>query len=291
MRHGCIVFERYYGDYSSESYFSVNSITKSVVSALAGLALRDGLLQSPEQPIAGFFPDENTHGIILRQLLTLTAGWPYQGLGESPWSVPHLLRRPLARPPGEAFEYDDGSPHLLSAILTKLTGLSAAAYAERELFRPLGIWREGESWSSSPGTRQPFGAWPPDGLPWKCDGEGISTGGFGLHLTLRDMARFGLLLASGGRWEDRQLIPEGYVEELTRPHNRGGSPIWRPYGYLWWLPSWHRGQAMLAAGFGGQEIYVNSTLDLVVAIACTLRSGGPTHNGGLLDRFLLPAVE
>jgi CubicO group peptidase (beta-lactamase class C family) len=290
-RHGYVVFERYYGDYTAESSFSVNSVTKSVLSALVGIALRDGLVESVDQPIAAFFPDANAHGISIRHLLTLSTGWPYRERGERVWSVPHLLRQPLIRPPGEAFEYDEAAPHLLSAILTRLTGASAAAYARGGLFDSLGIWRDTSAWSEVPGTVHRIGAWPADGLPWKCDGEGISAGGFGLHLTAREMAKLGLLYASGGMWEDRQILPAKYVAESTQPWVRGGSPVWMPYGYLWWIPTWHRGQGMLAAGFGGQAIYVNSALDVVMAITCASRRGPEPHNGGILNRYLLPAVR
>jgi CubicO group peptidase (beta-lactamase class C family) len=229
--------------------------------------------------------------MTIRHLLTLTAGWPYTELGDRIYTLPYLLRQPRVREPGEQFEYDDIAPHLVSAILTRVTGTSAAAYAKRELFEPLGMWRDLATWPDAPGAFHRFGAWPADGLPWKCDGEGISTGGFGAHCTLRDMARFGLLYASGGCWEGRQLIPANYFEESTRPHSPGGSPSWMPYGYLWWLPVWHRGRAMLAAGWGGQNIYVNADVDLVIAVACANRPGGPMHNGNVINRYLLPAVR
>jgi CubicO group peptidase (beta-lactamase class C family) len=127
-------------------------------------------------------------------------------------------------------------------------------------------------------------------LPWKSDADGISTGGFGLHLTARDMARFGLLYARGGTWQDRQLVPAEHVAQSTRPQSRGGSPMWMPYGWLWWTPAWHRGHGMLAAGFGGQAIYVNSELDAVIVLASKPAPGASMDDWTVLNRYLIPAI-
>ncbi|HEX6510898.1 MAG TPA: serine hydrolase [Chloroflexota bacterium] len=289
VRHGLIVFERYYHDYSEASWFSLASVTKSVLSALVGIALRDGLLSGVDQPIARYFPQADTHGLTLRHLLTLTAGWPYHDFDQRPMTVPDMLAEPRATPPGQRFQYGETPPHLVSAILSQLTGVSAAEYARRELFGPLGMWREAERWRDAPGTRQYHGHWPDDDLPWTCDANGISNGGFGLHLTVRDLARFGLLYARGGLCDGRQLVPADYLAASTTPQSRGGSPMWAPYGCFWWLPTWHRGQPFMAAGFGGQLLYVNTDLDLIIAIACATRLEAPS-NGGILYRYLLPAL-
>jgi CubicO group peptidase (beta-lactamase class C family) len=288
--HGYLVFERYYGEYGPSSFFNMASITKSVLSALTGIALRDGLLKALDYPLADTFPEADPR-ITLRHLLSLTAGWKYREYGPELAPVAERLAQPLTTAPGERFCYEENAPHLLSAILSRLAGMSLAEYARRELFEPLGVWREMERWRDAPGTVNPAGRWPADGLPWKCDAEGVSTGGVGLHLTLRDLARFGLLYASGGVWEARQLIPPDYLRESTRAQSRGGSPMWMPYGWLWWIPAWHRGSPLLAAGWGGQRLYVNKTLDLVTAVVCAYKPGGPADEGGVLDRYLLTAVE
>lgn len=296
-RHGYIVFERYYADYEPGSYFHVASVTKSVTSALIGIAFRDGLLESVDQPLADFFTEADRR-LRLRHLLTLTAGWPYRETHL--WSVSDIVRDPLVREPDSQFEYDDNAPHLLSAVLNQIAGMGAAAFAQRKLFEPLGMWRDAKRWRDTAGTVVRRRGEPTthacageaaEKTPWLTSPEGISRGGFGLHLTLRDMARFGLLYASDGFWEGRQILPEDYVTESTTPRSSGGSPVWMPYGYLWWLPVWHRGHACMAAGWGGQEIYVNQDLDLVVAIACTLRPDRPPHNQNVVNRYLLPAVR
>jgi CubicO group peptidase (beta-lactamase class C family) len=291
VRHGLIVFERYYGDFGPASCFSVASVTKSVLSALVGIALRDGLLRDVDQPIAGFFPDRETHGLTLRHLLTLTAGWPYRDFNQRPRTVADMLAEPLATAPGERFQYGETPPHLISAILSQVAGMSAAEFAARELFGPLGMCRDGAAWQEAPGTRSHTGHWPAGGLPWTCDAEGISTGGHGLHLSARDMARFGLLYAAGGAWQARQLLPPDYLATSTRPRSRGGSPMWMPYGWLWWTPTWHRGRAVLAAGFGGQAIYVNRDLELVIVLTSKPTPAAGMDDWTVLTRYLIPAVE
>ncbi|MFI5266664.1 MAG: serine hydrolase domain-containing protein [Chloroflexota bacterium] len=290
VRHGYVVFERYYSDFGPSSHFSVASVTKSVLSALVGIALRDGLLRSVDQPIEGFFPGQRTLGLTLRHLLTLTAGWPYHDFNHRPDTVAEMLAEPLASKPGERFQYGETPPHLVSAILSQVTGSSASGYAVRELFQPLGIWREASRWREVPGTLSHTGEGAADGLPWKCDAQGISSGGHGLHLTIRDMARFGLLYASSGWWGDRQLLPAEHVAESTRTQSRGGSPMWMPYGWFWWIPKWHRGHAMLAAGYGGQAIYVNSDSDLVIVLASKPASGSGMDDWTVLNRYLIPAI-
>jgi CubicO group peptidase (beta-lactamase class C family) len=291
VRHGRLLFERYYNAFAPGSHFSVASVTKTVLGALTGIALRDGLLDSVEHPIEDFFPGQPTHGLTVRDLLSLTAGWPYRNFNQRPDTVPAMLADPLATAPGERFQYGETPPHVMSAILSQLTGVSAAEYAQRVLFQPLGIWSDVATWREAPGTTNHTGHWPANGLPWKSDADGVSTGGHGLHLTARDMARFGLLYAAGGRWQDRQLIPTAFVAASTRPQSRGGSPMWMPYGWYWWLPAWHRGQALLAAGFGGQAIYVNSDIELVI-----VQASKPSPNSGMddwtiLNRYLIPAVQ
>jgi CubicO group peptidase (beta-lactamase class C family) len=289
VRQGYVVFERYYHDYGPGSYFSVASITKSVLSTLVGIALRDGLLTSLDQPIQSFFPSADTHGLTLRHLLSLTAGWRYHPFAERPKTVSEMLAEPLLTAPGERFQYGETPPHLVSAILSQVADMPAVRFAIHELFQPLGMWQDAAGWRARPNTLNHAGHLPEDGPPWAFDADGVSTGGYGLHLSLRDLARLGLLFASGGRWEDRQLVPLDYLVESGRPQSRGGSPMWMPYGLGWWLPAWHRGQARWAAGFGGQTLYVNPELDVVIAVTCKVDPRAP-HDGGIFNRHLLTAV-
>jgi CubicO group peptidase (beta-lactamase class C family) len=209
---------------------------------------------------------------------------------ESDDIVRSILGRPLLHPPGTRFQYEDASVHLLSVILTRVTGLSPAAYALRELFGPLGIWPDERSrciWRAEPEaghTLHFWGEWPDDGLAWRTDQHGHSTAGFGLHLTAREMAKLGHLYLNQGWWDGRQLVPADYVQASTREQSAGGPPAGAPYGYLWWLGP---NGSYAASGFGGQGIQVSPRRDVVVAFA-TRQPRNPAD--GILRRFLLPAL-
>ena len=143
-RHGKIVAEANYAPFPSGMRHRVNSATKSVIGSLIGIALKDGLIKSLDQPVLEFFPgrefantDERKKAITLRHLLDMTSGIDWtEPLSSAPprsmlemdrsrdW-VQYILDQPMAREPGKAFEYDSGGPHLLSAVLSKVTGKSA----------------------------------------------------------------------------------------------------------------------------------------------------------------------
>jgi CubicO group peptidase (beta-lactamase class C family) len=205
VRHGRIVLDAYYAPYAADIPHQINSVTKAVVGTLAAIAHSDGLLDSFDHPVLDFFPDrifatadDGKNAITIQHLLDMTSGidWkePVNGrpnsmfemTGQPNW-VKFVLDRPMAHAPGEVFNYNSGSTHLLSAILTRLTGRSAADYAQAKLFGPLGI-----SVSN-----------------WRQDPQGLSSGGFGLALLPRDMAKIGYLYLRGGRWEDKTLLPPG----------------------------------------------------------------------------------
>jgi len=308
VRHGVLIFERYYRGFTPDSYFTVNSVTKSVLSALVGIALRDGLIDSLDRPLASLLPAAREHAekgaITLRQILSMTSGLPYGPESYTRYAsqdrlVARILERPMAAQPGSRFRYEEDGPHLLSAAFSHLTGGNAAVFAQREMFAPIGVWphRDYAFLRDAAAGRlhvpSEFGFWPSNTTdpPWKTDHEGHAIGGVGAHFTIREMARFGLLYARGGRWRERQIVPPQLVAESTISHSPGGSPMWMPYGYFWWIPTWHRHPAMIAAGFGGQEIYVNPALDLVVAIACQRQPGGPDDNSNVLTRYILPSIQ
>jgi len=306
-RHGRIAFERYYDGCTRETFHPVNSVTKSVTSALIGIALRKGLLTSVDQPLLDFFSelaavrdDPRKQTLTLRHLLTHTSGFDAAGPGtpmptriplDSPNLIEWAFARPLATAPGEAFLYDEMSCHLLSIALTRLTGQNLATFAEQELFTPLGIWRSKQVrqvWKQDRGQRDVFsffGFWPEDGRPWKVDQHGHSFGGGGLHLTLREMVTFGALYLNGGRWADAEIVPRAFVDESTRAQSAGGPPANTPYGYLWWIG---RGGGFYASGFGGQVISIIPRLDTVVAYTTSLGRNWP---GALFDRFIIPAMS
>jgi CubicO group peptidase (beta-lactamase class C family) len=267
QRHGRLVFERYYHGANRNQKRNVYSVTKSVLSTVVGIALRDERLRSLDQRLVEFFPDEldedadpRVKEITLRDLLTMTAGYREPTMTHSDDWVRTLLNRPLASDPGTAFSYDDGSAHLLSAVLTKATRVPVEVLADRDVFAPLGI---------DPG-------------PWASDDRGYSLGSTGLSLDSRALLRLGELYLRGGKWRGRQIVPAEWIRESTT--TRVEIPGGFAYGYLWWINTGpHKG--FLAQGYAGQMIAVFPRLDLVVVM-----TGGGDYDRTELVRLLLRAA-
>src|SRR5207245_752579 len=147
-RDGRLLFERYYRGAARSGRLDVFSVTKSVTATLVGIALHVGMVRSLDQRLGEFFPKDVQHArdkrvrkITLRHLLTMTSGYRDVAAVRSDDWIHTQIDRPLAEDPGRGWAYDNGSFHLLSAVLTKATGRPANAYAQRVLFGPLGIAR------------------------------------------------------------------------------------------------------------------------------------------------------
>ncbi len=253
-RDGEILAERYFRGATAERAANVKSVSKSIVSALVGIAVAEGRLRGPEQPVAPFFPehlardpDPRKRAITIGNLLSMQAGLESTSfgnygawVGSRDW-VRFALARPMVDEPGGRMLYSTGSTHLLSAILTEATGRSTWAYARDALAEPLGI-------------RLPR---------WPTDPQGIYFGGNEMRMTPQAMVRFGELYRNGGRHEGRQVVPEAWVRASLQPRTR--SP-WSgdAYGYGWWLSTAGGHPMFYAWGYGGQFIFVVPELRLVV---------------------------
>lgn len=156
-----------------------------------------------------------------------------------------------------AFKYSTAGAHLLSAIITRSTGMSAREFANERLFKPIGMNQIPDYEMASFEFDDLFGRRV---RGWVEDPNGNSTGGWGLTLSPHDMARFGLLYVNGGKWDDRQVLPKAWIDESTAMNPNH-------YGYLWWLREEDGVKASLALGDGGNVICCLPDKDLVVAIA------------------------
>ncbi len=273
-RHGRIVLEATYAPFRAGLRHHVYSVTKSVTSTLVGMALGDGLLDSTERRVVDLFADRTIAGldeakraITVRQLLDMTSGlaW-HEGLSAALDSILPMVRtrdwpqfildQPMAEAPGTRFYYNSGNSHLLSAIVGKLTGRSAVDYARERLFGPLGI----------------------DDVLWQADPQGISTGGWGLYLQPRDMAKIGYLWLRGGQWDGRQVLPAAWIEGV-RQADIDMRESWTGdlrYGRQFWaMPT---RDAFMAVGLHGQFIVVMPRLDIVAVATGSQRFVGPDGN-------------
>lgn len=261
VRDGCLVFEKYY-DYNGNNdqcRNNVYSVTKSFMSALIGIAVREGYIGSADDTVEKYLPeyfkqlsDPRWKKITLKHLLTMTPGFCEdldRMTGSADW-VGYIFSLPLNYDPGEEFQYANSASHLLSVILTKATGMSTRDFADRYLFKPLDI--------ASP--------------EWAKDTDGNYTGYANLYLRPLDMAKFGWLYCSMGKWEGVQVVPEEWVTESTKVqfdlNKETDTGYENGYGYKWWISSKTGCHAFSALGYGGQSITVIPDLGLEVVITC-----------------------
>jgi CubicO group peptidase (beta-lactamase class C family) len=305
VRHGVLVLERYYQGAAQSSYFNVFSVTKSVTSALIGIALGDRSLGGLEQPIGRLLaahlpprPDPRLRAVTVEQVLTMTAGFPPDstpGLVQASDWVRFVLGRRLASRPGTRFAYSSEGSHLLSAILADATGQRTLRYAQARLFAPLGI-----------ASDHPFepvfaprnaAAYQRAGFAWPTDPQGYHLGYGFLKLTARDLAKLGYLYLNGGSWEGRQVVPAAYVRASTSTQVLTGVTSGRltGYGYQWWTGTEQGHRAFAAIGLGGQLIEVVPDLDLVVVMTSAPSTAEEAPSGGdsqrLVGDLVVPAVR
>lgn len=308
VRSGYVNFEHYYHGWSHNKYHNVNSVTKSVTSALVGIALRESYLHDLDQPLLTFFPeytpstlDPRKQAITLRHLLSMSSGFQISPQGVETFlddtsSPEKMLDRPLLHTPGEVYGYDEVSCHFLSLVLNQVTKMSLATYAQTRLFEPLGIWQDKQGtlypWTSGTyvaDAPHPFALWSgQENTLWSVDVRDYHTAGMGLQLTTREMAKFGYLYLNRGWWNGQNIIPEDYVQASWTQHSI--TPRDEGYGYLWFLPQWHGHTTNCAVGYGGQVIAVVPDSDLVVVITSHPELG-PAQPKIILKDFVIPAVE
>jgi len=259
IRNGKLVAEDYYNGYYVNKPHQIWSCTKSFMSALVGIAVDAGLIESIDKKIMDYFPeyaysdmDSRFYDVTIGHLLKMSMGIDNEENNLIPvvrtndW-IYQTFRLPLLYDPGQKFRYNSLETHLLSVILTKVSGKSAREFANENLTGPMGI----------------------EIADWKADPKGYNTGGYDIYMKPRDMAVLGYIYLNGGKLKNTQIISEEWVEEsLTRTWSNNGIQ-WGPltdynYGYLWWLGKINGHNMFMAMGMGGQFIINFPDLDLIV---------------------------
>jgi CubicO group peptidase (beta-lactamase class C family) len=310
VRHGYLVYERYWQGLDASDGHNAFSVTKSFTSALIGIALGDGQLkgldQTVEELLADHLPataDPRLRQVTVQQLLTMTSGLAGDDstLGgdddswiemlKSPDWVRHILSQPLVSTPGAEFAYTDKNSQLLSAMVADTSGQSTLAYARAKLFGPLGIATDNaleQTISHWPLTPAELEAYEQASVAWPRDPQGYHVGGSFLRLPARDLTKLGYLYLNGGRWDATQVVPADYVAASTQPQSDPSRGPGR-YGYHWWVTNETGHDSFRAMGFGGQLIQVIPDLDLVVVITSAL---GQAHSdpANLIGTTIVPAV-
>ena len=230
VRNGYLVLDAYINFFEEGQKHETYSVTKSVTSALIGIAIDKGYIKDVNQTITQLFPNKKIDNLnkpkklmTLKDLLMMASGLDcnYGSVNKlagtiamrksNDWTQ-YNLNLPMAQMPGEHFNYCNGVSHLLSAIIHESTDMQTLDFAKKHLFNPLGI--KDIEWEESP--------------------EGINNGFMGLRLQPKDMAKIGLLYLNKGEWENKQIISAEWIEESTQPYIDGR---WNgeDYGYQWWI--------------------------------------------------------
>ena len=282
VKNGYLVLERYFSIGRPDRRAVIHSVTKSVMSALIGIALDKGHLRSVDQKLVEFLPeyfigelDPMKRDISLKHLLTMTAGLKWNDWGpimrawySSPNWTNFTIQLPQESSPGRIFNYNSSLSHLLSVILSKSTKMNTLDYANQNLFEPLGVQEK----------------------YWQKDPQGFRAGGFGLALLARDLAKIGFLYLNEGVWNGRSLISKSWVRESTRQqvhvHNLYGS---NGYGYQWWIKEVDGCFSYGARGRRGQFIVVVPELDLVIVVTSETAQPHPPTSLHYLPLFDLVA--
>lgn len=287
IKDGKVVFERYSKGLGRDHNYEQYSITKNVTALAAGVLVDEGKTRLDEKiapVLTRVRPDlaqalADKQAITLRQVMSMSTGLFYDFKPtDDPiyYGAPDRLKlaaeTALKRPPGEAFEYTDVNPILASATLGADAGMPLQQFAEQKLFKPLGMKHY---------------AWE------RADDKGLVSSGWGLRLRAMDMAKLGMLVLSGGRWHDQQLVSQAWMRTMAAP----SSAPW--YGLYWWLndivatePEVH------AMGFKGQFIVALPERNAVVVMTSMLPiEGGLRESKNVLairrmvNDFVLPALD
>jgi CubicO group peptidase (beta-lactamase class C family) len=260
-KNNYLVVEKYFNGFNRKRPGNIKSITKNILSALVGIAIQKGYLKNLDQKIHEFFPDEfkpdwdpQKKEITIKHLMTMTSGLEstsFQNINDwisSPNWVRYVLTRKLIRKPGKTFDYSTGNTHLISAVLTKTTGMNTLEFAQKHLLNHMDIQ-----------VRY-----------WEKDPQGIYYGGNNMSMTALDLLKFGVLYLNNGKYDGKQLVPEEWVKTSTT-FQSDPERLWSPfhlegYGYLWWRFRMGPYEHYAAWGHGGQFIFIIPDLKLVVVI-------------------------
>lgn len=282
MRDGQVVYERYAGATTVDTPHLTWSISKSIMATVLGVAFGEGRFQL-DDPVAKFYPPFNAHpDITLEDLMQWSSGlgwqedYEYAPLNSSVVAMLYTRGRDdMARftaehvsvhPPGTTFLYSSGDSNVLSAALKGMVGEQAYPdYPWTALFEPLGI----------------------RSAVWETDASGTFVGSSYSYMTARDLARIGLLMQRGGRWNGQPLLPKAWVDFVLAPF-ADQQPNVEASGGQWWLNRTASGEkgpwpnaptdTFAALGHWGQALYVVPSAGLVIVRYADDRDGSYSHD-------------
>ncbi|MBX9851778.1 MAG: beta-lactamase family protein [Cytophagaceae bacterium] len=260
IQHDSIIHEQYWEDYGPDSYSNSFSMAKSFVSALIGIAIKEGKINSAEQYVSEYIPEfkeGEKSKIKIKDVLTMSSGLAWNESYANPFSVTTeayygsdlyrlMIERKVESEPGKEFSYKSGDTQILGFILMKATGKSVAQYAQEKLWEPMGMVNN---------------------AMWSLDKENGNEKAYCcINSNARDFARLGYLYLHQGNWKGKQLIDTSYIQASLIPASlkfeNGKNDF---YGYQWWTVPDYKGEKIFyARGILGQMIIVMPERDIVI---------------------------
>jgi CubicO group peptidase (beta-lactamase class C family) len=260
-RNDHIICQKYFNGHRADELYNNQSLTKSIVAVLIGIAIDKGYIKSVDEKIVDFFPelkndaDKRKQTITIRQIMNQASGLYHEDLDRLdlylhlPDPSGYVLKSPLLSEPGKVYHYSNAATHLLSVILTKSTDMDTRAFAAKYLLTPLGITNF---------------EWPKlnDGY---YDGAGL----LAIRLQTRDMVKIGSLLLHNGLYNSKQVVSTKWITQLLRPDITYPTE-WgldqSTYGLCWYHNVYKGTYITYGLGWGGQFVMVIPSFKTVIAI-------------------------
>lgn len=263
VKNGYLIAEKYFNGLTVNDAAQTASVTKSIVSALAGIAIRENFISGSDQKLKYFFPeidwgstDPKKSEITVEQILQMRSGYPWEEVygyletlsSSSNW-IPFLKEFPLMHDPGTQFGYSNFTAHIMGIVIARSANQSLLSFSRSYLFDDMDV---------------SITSWPKDA-------NGYYYGSGDIHMTPRSLAKFGQLYLNDGVWNGTQLIPSEWVDSSFQIYSSStyGREILThihslKYGYLWWSGTSGSHQIWFAWGHGGQMITIVHDLNMVV---------------------------
>lgn len=286
-------FHGAYIEFDQDTRHNTHSVTKSFTSALVGIAVDKGLIQSIDEKIFNYFADysslldQQKEKITIKHMLTMSSGFQWnewdvsisQGnhdivrFNQSSDPIYYLLSKPIVTEPGTAFYYNGGAVDLLGQIVKRATNMDVKIFSSTYLFGLLGI------------TNYNWQTLYPSGITC-CHGD--------VYITPRDMAKIGYLYLKKGIWKGTRIISEEWINNSVQNHIIPPVNWAYGYGYLWWLKRYYSVgyiyNSINAEGWGGQQIIVIPSEDMVVVFTGANYVSN-TPNDEIMSSYILPAIN
>ncbi|SHG30334.1 serine hydrolase domain-containing protein [Flagellimonas flava] len=290
-KENSLVFEAYFDAFNAQIPHTLMSGSKSVSSAMIGIAIDGKIVRDVDEKLYGFIPEKYQYTIdslkskiTIKDLLTMSSGFDVNNLAQEDYYqnpnnpnswLQTVLEAPMVKTPGMYADYGSANPFLLGVCLNERLNQPLEIYMDEKLFAPLGITNY-INFADDTGLLPYFGG--------------------GMLLTPRDMLKFGQLYLNGGTWNGQQIISENWIEKSFKKHTRlQDYPDKNEYGYLWWHDSYNINgkivKSIEARGAGGQFIFVVPELgSVVVMTAGNFRNRKGNQSREIFERFVLPAI-